>query len=53
MEISSVGFGASSTSQFTFDFPTGEVSFLGKHFATLNGLTSPSDFIPSLDITLV
>ncbi len=53
MEISSFGFGASSTSQFTFDFPTGAVFFEGAQFANLENLTFSSDFIPSLDITLV
>lgn len=48
------GFGsASSTSQFDFNFDTGLLSFNGNNFAMLQNLSSPSDFIPFLDIVIV
>ena len=45
--------GSVSHSQFTFDFNTRRLFFLDIHFATLENISSPSDFIVSRDISIV
>lgn len=52
IQISQIGFGASSISQFTYDNSTGTLFFEQTPFASLQPNLG-SGFIPSLDITLV
>ena len=50
IQISTIGFGATSTKEFSYDSNTGGLSFQGTQFATLE---NKPNFIPSLDIELV
>ncbi|MBD2727166.1 hypothetical protein H6G96_12700 [Nostoc sp. FACHB-892] len=50
IQISTIGFGATSTNEFSYDSNTGGLSFQGTQFATLENKPS---FIPNLDIELV
>ncbi|MBC6435694.1 calcium-binding protein [Nostoc sp. HG1] len=50
IQISTIGFGATSTNEFSYDSNTGGLSFQGTQFATLE---NKPNFIPSLDIELV
>ncbi|HYX13530.1 MAG TPA: calcium-binding protein [Nostoc sp.] len=50
IQISTFGFGATSTNQFSYDSNTGGLSFQGSQFATLE---NKPNFIPSLDIELI
>jgi Ca2+-binding RTX toxin-like protein len=52
IQISKVGFGATSTSQFAYDNNSGALTFNGSQFATLQANLG-SGFIPSSDINLV
>jgi Ca2+-binding RTX toxin-like protein len=47
--LTASGFGSSSTSDFSFNSATREVSFRGTPFVALRGF-SPPDFVPSRDI---
>jgi Ca2+-binding RTX toxin-like protein len=49
--VSKTGFGASSTSQFSYDFNTGALFFQGTQFVTLEN--KPADFSTDLGIELV
>ncbi|MBW4564526.1 MAG: hypothetical protein KME32_26015 [Mojavia pulchra JT2-VF2] len=51
IEISKVGFGASSISQFNYDSSSGALSFLGTQFATIEN--KPAGFSTTTDIVLV
>ncbi|BAY20626.1 hypothetical protein NIES2100_03680 [Calothrix sp. NIES-2100] len=51
IEISKVGFGASSIDQFKYDSYSGALSFLGTQFATIEN--KPAGFSTSTDIVLV
>ncbi|NEO30116.1 MAG: calcium-binding protein [Symploca sp. SIO3C6] len=51
IQIYQSGFGASSTDNFSYNSDTGELSFLGTHFATLDN--KPKLFLTSIDIELV
>lgn len=53
IEISQVGFGATSVNQFKFNPNTGALSFNNQQFAILENINSSSDFIPSLDLNIV
>ena len=50
IQISTIGFGATSTNQFSYNSNTGALSFQGTRFATLE---NKPNFIPSFDIELV
>jgi Ca2+-binding RTX toxin-like protein len=50
--ISKAGFGASSVADFSYDYTTKALSFLGTQFATVTTSDNTS-FVPSLDIELV
>ncbi|WP_375506050.1 calcium-binding protein [uncultured Nostoc sp.] len=50
IQISTIGFGATSTNQFSYNRTTGALSFQGTQFATLE---NKPFFIPSFDIELV
>lgn len=50
IQISTIGFGATSTNQFSYNSNTGALSFQGTQFATLE---NKPNFIPSFDIELV
>jgi Ca2+-binding RTX toxin-like protein len=45
-------FGATSTSQFSFDFATGALSFNGQQFAILQNIAHSYDFMPSYDVAI-
>lgn len=45
IQINGSGFGATSTSQFTFNSATGGLSFNGQQFATLQNFTSSNPFV--------
>ncbi|BBD64196.1 hemolysin-type calcium-binding region [Nostoc commune NIES-4072] len=50
IQISTIGFGATSTNEFSYDNNTGALSFQGTQFATLE---NKPNFIPTFDIELV
>ncbi|BBD64800.1 hypothetical protein NIES4072_15360 [Nostoc commune NIES-4072] len=50
IQISTIGFGATSTNEFSYNRNTGALSFQGTQFATLE---NKPNFIPRLDIELV
>jgi Ca2+-binding RTX toxin-like protein len=52
VQISGSGFGATSTSQFSFDFNSGALSFKGQQFASFENLANPESFIPYHDMTI-
>ncbi|NEP00123.1 MAG: calcium-binding protein [Symploca sp. SIO2E9] len=51
IQIFQSGFGASSTNDFSYNSDTGELLFLGTHFATLENKSEL--FLTSIDIELV
>ncbi|WP_375504207.1 calcium-binding protein [uncultured Nostoc sp.] len=50
IQISTIGFGATSTNEFSYNRNTGALSFQGTQFATLE---NKPNFIPTFDIELV
>ncbi len=50
IQTSTIGFGATSTNEFSYDSKTGALSFQGSQFATLE---NKPNFIPTFDIELV
>ncbi|MDZ8221543.1 MULTISPECIES: calcium-binding protein [unclassified Nostoc] len=50
IQISTIGFGATSTNEFSYNRNTGALSFQGTQFATLE---NKPNFIPRIDIELV
>jgi Ca2+-binding RTX toxin-like protein len=51
IEVSALGFGATSLSQISYNAGTGALSFLGTQFATIANL--PAGFVVSLDVVLI
>jgi len=51
IQVSKIGFGAISPSQFSYNNLNGNLSFLGTTFATIEN--KPSGFAVSLDVVLV
>ena len=51
IQLSKIGFGATSLSQFNYNNLNGNLSFLGTTFATIEN--KPSGFVVSLDVVLV
>jgi Ca2+-binding RTX toxin-like protein len=51
IQVSKIGFGATSLSQFNYNNLNGNLSFLGTTFATIEN--KPSGFAVSLDVVLV
>jgi Ca2+-binding RTX toxin-like protein len=51
IQVSKIGFGATSLSQFNYNNLNGNLSFLGTTFATIEN--KPSGFVVSLDVVLV
>ncbi len=53
IQISKVGFGATSNNQFAYNAISGALSFNGTQFATIQANLFGTDFIPSSDINLI
>ncbi|MFM6004523.1 MAG: calcium-binding protein, partial [Sphaerospermopsis kisseleviana] len=51
IQVSRIGFGAISLSQFTYDSFSGNLSFLGNTFVVIEN--KPSGFVVGLDVVLV